>query len=87
MAFTEEEKLAVWNKGDKVVDYDPTEWRKDQCDALIRYSDYGNRDSHTGWEIDHITPQSSGGTDAISNLRPLQWRNNVEKSSGRLPRK
>ena len=31
--------------------------------------------------VDHISP---GGKTVLSNLRPLQWRNNVDKSNGRL---
>jgi hypothetical protein len=26
----------------------------------------------------------NGGTDALSNLRPLQWENNASKGAGRL---
>lgn len=34
-----------------------------------------------GWEIDHIDPN---GGDNLSNLRPLQWKNNVTTGEGRL---
>ena len=44
---------------------------------------YGNRDSQYGWEIDHIRPVANGGSDEISNLRPLQWENNAAKQDGR----
>ena len=71
----------VWNKGQKVDGYNADQYRKDECGAWIEYSKYGNRDSSYGWEVDHITP---GGSDLLSNLRPLQWKNNVEKSDGRL---
>ena len=76
--------LQVWNKGQAVPGYDSSKYRKDQCGAWMTFSEYGNRSSNFGWEIDHITPQSKGGSDALSNLRPLQWENNMAKSNGRL---
>ncbi len=72
---------SVWQKGQIVAGYDATEYRKDDCGAWMRFSDYGNRDSWLGWEIDHIDPT---GSDNLSNLRPLQWRNNLNKSDGHL---
>ncbi len=47
----------------------------------MKRTEYGNRDSQYGWEIDHINPD---GGDGLSNLRPLQWANNVATSDGRL---
>lgn len=82
--WTEQDKINVWSKGTIVQGYDSAIYRKDQCGAWIRYSDYGNRSSQYGWEIDHITPDSKGGGDTLSNLRPLQWQNNVDKGDGRL---
>lgn len=79
--WTEEEIQAVWEKGTAVSGYGKEKYRKDQCGAWIKRDEYGNRKASFGWEIDHISP---GGSDAISNLRPLQWENNVDKSDGRL---
>ena len=84
MSFTADTIQKVWEKGATVANNDPAVWRKDECGAWIGRSEYGNRDSQYGWEIDHITPVSEGGGDNLSNLRPLQWRNNAEKQSGRL---
>ena len=81
MAWSEEMIQKVWEKGHKVENNDPDEWRKDECDAWIGRKSYGNRNSQYGWEIDHISP---GGSDELSNLRPLQWENNTDKSDGRL---
>lgn len=84
MAFDDKTKRAVWAKGKIVADNDPTNFRQDECGAWIQFSKYGDRKSPYGWEIDHITSQDHGGSDALSNLRPLQWQNNASKSSGRL---
>jgi hypothetical protein len=79
-----DELRAVWQKGTTVPGYDSSTYRKDACGAWMEWSQYGNRDSVYGWEVDHVTPVSSGGSDDLSNLRPLQWENNAAKSDGRL---
>jgi hypothetical protein len=84
MSFNQETINDVWKKGSVVPGVDECEWRKDQCGAWINYGRYGDRKSEYGWEIDHITPESKGGNSNISNLRPLNWRNNVGKSDGKL---
>lgn len=81
MSFSDEMIQKVWEKGKIIGDNDPTTWRQDECGAWIGRVYYGNRNSEYGWEIDHISP---GGSDALSNLRPLQWKNNTDKSDGRL---
>jgi len=82
--FSEDTIQAVWNKGQAVSGYDSAKYRKDQCGAWIFRDKHGDRDSKYGWEIDHITPESEGGSDSLYNLRPLQWENNVATSNGRL---
>lgn len=81
MSWTHEEKSAVWFKAQAVEGQDGNAWRKDACGAWIGWRFYGDRNSQYGWEIDHIDPH---GGDALSNLRPLQWENNLAKSDGRL---
>ena len=84
MSWTHEQKSAAWNKAKAVGNNDPKKYRKDECGAWIKWTDYGDRNSQYGWEVDHITSKDHGGTDADSNLRALQWQNNAAKSSGRL---
>ena len=81
MAWSEEVIQTVWEMGQITNSNDKNRWRKDECGAWIGRQDYGNRDSEYGWEVDHISP---GGTDRLSNLTPLQWQNNIDKSDGRL---
>jgi hypothetical protein len=75
---------AVWEKAAIVPSYDSRLWRKDQCGSWINWYQYGNRQSHHGWEIDHITPVSKGGGDYLLNLRPLHWYNNASRQAGHL---
>lgn len=83
MSWDEEIKKKVWEKGTIVNPNDPNDFRKDRCGAWIKWSKYDDRSSPTnfGWEIDHIDPN---GGDGLANLQPLHWKNNVDKSDGRL---
>jgi len=81
MSFSDEKIQQVWEKGTTVENYDKDKYRKDKCGAWMDREKYGDRNSMLGWEIDHIDPK---GSDDLSNLRPLQWKNNVAKGEGRL---
>lgn len=75
----EQTKILVWVKGKQVPNMNPAEWRHDIYGKLMQYSKHGNTNSDYGWEIDHIIPTAKGGSDALANLQPLQWRSNRAK--------
>lgn len=83
LKFSDEMIQRVWEKGLMVPGVSPDYRRKDTCGAYIDRNLYGDRSSkyNSGWEIDHINPN---GGDDLSNIRPLQWYNNVSKSDGKL---
>lgn len=78
-AWTEQEKLSVWQKGRLIPNHPGTQWRWDVCGKVMQWSHHGNRNSDTGWEIDHINPVTNNGTDHINNLQPLNWKINSTK--------
>jgi 5-methylcytosine-specific restriction endonuclease McrA len=71
---------AVWSKGQPISGYSPDIWRTDRCGRVMHFNEHGNRGSKFGWEVDHICPVSRGGSDAFSNLQPLNWQSNIAKS-------
>lgn len=78
--YTHGELRVIWRKALIIPrDKTGTEWRMDELGNYIYFADYGNRDSISGWEVDHITRIADGGKNVISNLRPLQWEANVER--------
>lgn len=81
-------KQRVWGKATLIDANNPESGKKDPCGACIKEEYYGDRNSIYGWEIDHIIPESvlkdvgvpQELIDDIDNLRPMHWRNNVQKS-------
>ena len=64
-------KDAVWSKATTIKNKNPDSHRIDPAGNKIHYNSYG-KSSPQGWQIDHINPQSRGGSDHLRNLQPLQ---------------
>lgn len=87
MSFTEEQKIAAWNRATAVPGFEPQTFRKDACGAWIIWDKYGVDDNIYGWEIDHVVPRamlesrgfSEDEINSPENLRALQHMNNVSK--------
>ena len=66
----------IWAKGRIIPDFDPNEWRWDHAGRVMRFNDYGNRQSKFGWEKGHVIADALGGADDVVNLRPENWLTN-----------
>jgi hypothetical protein len=72
-------RRSVWNKGHPIAGHDPSKWVRDDYGMLLRWEDYGDKNSPFGWEMDHFpTPKALGGTDSIENMRPLHCMTNAQ---------
>ena len=67
----------VWDKAKKIRGEDADEVRQDPYGNKIRKEQFGGRGAQ-GWEIDHIKPESKGGSDHLRNLQALQTKKNRE---------
>lgn len=65
----------VWDKAKTVRGEDPEKVRQDPYGNKIRKDQFGGTGSQ-GWEIDHIKPESKGGSDHLRNLQALQTKKN-----------
>lgn len=88
MEVSEELKLKLWNRAQKVPGFDEHIFRKDPCGAWIIWDRYGMVDNLYGWEIDHVVPVAvlkeknvpEEKIDHPINLRAMQCDNNRRKS-------
>jgi len=73
--WTRDEIRAVWERAAVDSVHDSRLYRKDACGSWIQFCQHGNLEDQYGWGIEHIVPVAKGGTDDLSNLRPLNWKN------------
>ncbi len=81
MTMLEDLKRAAWARTSPVSgQLNAWEFRKDCLGNLVRYSDFGNRHSPFGWELDYIVPSRVGVTTDPDNLQALHWKATAARS-------
>jgi 5-methylcytosine-specific restriction endonuclease McrA len=76
---TNDQKQKAWESATTVRGKNPDLYRKDPYGNVMYKPSYGKM-SQMGWDVDHITPQSKGGSDATRNLQALNA--SVNRSKG-----
>ena len=66
-SFSEAQKAAVWQKGQPMIGWDPSDWRVDHHGNPIFRQHYRDSGSAFGWEVGRIVVD---GGDDLANLRP-----------------
>lgn len=76
---TKDQKDKAWDNAATARGKNPDLYRKDPYGNLMYKPSYG-KTSEMGWDVDHITPQARGGSDATKNLQALNA--SVNRSKG-----
>jgi hypothetical protein len=77
----EDLKRAAWARTSPVQgQMNSWDFRKDCLGNLIRYSDFGNRHSPFGWELEYIVARLGVGTDP-DNVQALHWKSNAARGA------
>ena len=65
----------IWER-----DFGDAEYAKDYSGRPMRKSEYGNRKSESGWNLDHLFPKCEGGKSVDENLVCCNIKTNDEKA-------
>jgi 5-methylcytosine-specific restriction endonuclease McrA len=76
---TDDQKQKAWENATTIRGKNPDLYRKDPYGNVLYKPSYG-RSSKMGWDVDHITPASRGGSDKTRNLQALS--STVSRSKG-----
>lgn len=76
--YTEDELLQIWENARIIRGYDPKIVRRDMFSNPIEWKNYG-KEVATGWKVAHGIPPSWGGSDKLTNLRPMHWSGTVNR--------
>ena len=80
VTMLEDLKRAAWARTSPVSSANAWDIRKDCLGNLVRYTDFGNRHSPFGWELDYM------GAVAPENLQALNWKAVAARSETVAPR-
>lgn len=78
MEWSVKDLVEIWVKNAWVNGREIRAFQRDAYGRWMRIGEHGQNGTF-GWEVDHIIPESLGGSNKLYNLRPLHWRNNREK--------
>lgn len=85
--WTDQQIEDVWNKGGIISNFNPSLYRKDYAGALMYRNSFLNHVrlnddvKSFNWTIVHQKPLTTGGTNDISNLVPLNNTNAISKGN------
>ena len=71
VTMLEDLKRAAWARTSPVSSANAWDIRKDCLGNLVRYTDFGNRHSPFGWELDYVGSTDPNNLQAIIYFKPL----------------
>jgi len=77
MSYDEATVQQVWERGRASTDFDPAQWRQDQCGAWLRRDQYGSANGPFAWKILPVKP---GPGNDVDNLRPFHRENDFDRA-------